>query len=67
MAYVGVAGFITAVANYTSRLLAPSIAEMIMPLNGLLWFIWWIMASVGLFKLARDSSDQTTESIVDGA
>lgn len=67
MAYVGIAGFITAVANYTSRLLAPSIAEMIMPLNGLLWFIWWIMASVGLFKLARNRSDQATESRVEGA
>jgi hypothetical protein len=25
---------------------------MIMPVNGLLWFAWWIMVSVGLFKLA---------------
>jgi hypothetical protein len=52
-AYVGIVGFVTALANYVSRLLAPELAAMIMPVNGLLGFAWWIMASVGLFKLAK--------------
>ena len=53
-AYVGIVGFAAALANYVSRLLAPDIAAMLMPVNGLLWFIWWIMMSVGLFRLAKD-------------
>ncbi len=55
-AYVGIVGFVAALANYISRLFAPAIAEMLMPINGLLWFAWWIMVSVGLFKLAKRSS-----------
>ncbi len=51
-AYVGIAGFVAALANYVARLLAPDLAAMIMPVNGLLWFAWWIMVSVGLFRLA---------------
>jgi hypothetical protein len=56
--YVGIAGFVTALANYASWLLAPAIAEMIMPINGLLWFVWWIVISVGLFRLAKATPDQ---------
>ena len=52
-AYVGIVGFVAALANYLTRLLAPDIAAMLMPINGLLWFAWWIMVSVGLFKLAK--------------
>jgi hypothetical protein len=55
-AYVGVVGFVAALANYVSRLLAPAVAAMLMPINGLLWFAWWIMVSVGLFKLAKEIS-----------
>jgi hypothetical protein len=51
--YVGVVGFVVALANYASWLVAPSIAAVLMPINGLLWLIWWLMVSVGLFKLAR--------------
>lgn len=52
-AYVGIVGFVAALANFLARLLAPDVAAMIMPVNGLLWFAWWIMVSVGLFKLAK--------------
>jgi hypothetical protein len=52
-AYVGIVGFVAALANYVTRLLAPDIAAMIMPVNGLLWFAWWIMVSVGLFRLSK--------------
>jgi hypothetical protein len=52
-AYVGIVGFVAALANYLTRLLAPDIAAMIMPVNGLLWFAWWILVSIGLFRLAK--------------
>ena len=52
VAYVGLLGFLAALANYASRLLAPSIAEALMPINGLLWFLWWILVSEGLYRLA---------------
>jgi hypothetical protein len=55
--YVGIAGFIAALANFGSRLLAPAVAETIMPINGLLWFAWWILVSANLFKLAKRNSD----------
>jgi hypothetical protein len=52
VAYVGIVGFVAALANFTARLIAPAIAPVLMPINGLLWFAWWIMVSVGLFRLA---------------
>jgi hypothetical protein len=55
-AYVGIVGFVAALANYVTRLLAPDVAAMIMPVNGLLWFVWWILVSIGLFRLARHIS-----------
>jgi len=59
VAWVGIVGFVAALANYASRLLALDIAAVLMPINGLLWFIWWIMMSVGLFRLARDDRTRT--------
>jgi hypothetical protein len=61
-AYVGIVGFVAALANYVSRLLAPAIAAMLMPISGLLWFVWWIMISLGLFKLAKGITDQHANS-----
>jgi hypothetical protein len=55
-AYVGIVGFVAALANFLSRLLAPDVAAVLMPINGLLWFAWWILVSVGLFRLARRAS-----------
>ena len=63
-AHVGIVGFVAALANYITRLLAPDIAAMLMPINGLLWFVWWIMTSVGLFKLAKVTSDPEMDSAV---
>ncbi len=57
-AYVGIVGFLAALANYISWLLAPAVAAVVMPINGLLWFTWWIMVSVSLFKLAKDVTRQ---------
>jgi hypothetical protein len=55
--YVGIAGFVAALTNYVSWLLVAAIAEMVMPINGLLWFVWWIVVSLILFGLARAASD----------
>jgi hypothetical protein len=51
--YVGIVGFVVALGAYTSWLLALPIGAMFMPINGLLWLVWWLMMSVGLFRLAK--------------
>ena len=56
-AYVGIVGSVVALANYVGWLIAPSTAAMLMPFNGLLWLVWWILISVGLFKLAKVTAD----------
>lgn len=53
--YVGIAGFVAALTNYATRLLAPTVAGVLMPFNGLLGFAWWLLISRGLFTLARSS------------
>lgn len=63
LGYVGIAGFVTALANFGCRLLAPPIAEILMPINGLMWFAWWILVSVNLFKLARKTSATGSEAM----
>jgi hypothetical protein len=50
---VGIIGFFVALANYLSWIVAPSIAALLMPINGLLWLIWWLMMGVVLFRLAK--------------
>jgi hypothetical protein len=61
-AYVGVARSVVALANYISRLIAPSIAAILMPFNGLLWILWWLGVSRGLFKLAKIASGHEADS-----
>jgi hypothetical protein len=56
VAYVGIVGFVAALANYLAALLAPSVANMLTPLNGALWLIWWLLVARGLFKLARSTA-----------
>jgi hypothetical protein len=62
--YVGSVGFVVALANYGSWIVAPSIAAVLMPINGLLWVIWWLMMSVGLFRLAKDTPNQKEDATV---
>ena len=62
--YVGIVGFVAALANYISGIIAPSIAAMLMPVNGLLWLVWWLMMSVGLFRLAKDTPDPEADCTV---
>jgi hypothetical protein len=52
MGYVGIVGFVAAAANYASWLLALPIAAVLMPINGSLWLVWWLVVSASLFKLA---------------
>jgi hypothetical protein len=52
-AYVGILGMVMTLADHISLIIAPSMAGILMPINGLLWLIWWLMISVGLFKLAK--------------
>ena len=61
-AYVGIAGAAAALANYLARLIAPDIGWALMPINGLLGFAWWIMISVGLFKLVKTASSSEGKS-----
>jgi hypothetical protein len=60
--YVGIVGFVVALLNCISWIIAPSIAAVLMPINGLLWLIWWLLVSVGLFKLARGTSENETKT-----
>jgi hypothetical protein len=41
--------------NQLSLILTAEIASLLMPLNGLLWLIWWLLVSRGLFKLGRNT------------
>lgn len=56
-AYVGILGMVITLADHISLIVAPTMAGILMPINGLLWLIWWLiwwlMISVGLFKLAK--------------
>jgi hypothetical protein len=56
--YVGIVGCVVALANYVGWLIVPSTAELLLPFNGLLWLVWWLLISVILFKLARICSDR---------
>ena len=55
-AYVGILGFAAAFANYVSWLAGSPIAATLMPVNGLLWLVWWLLVSVELFRLARGAA-----------
>jgi uncharacterized membrane protein YgdD (TMEM256/DUF423 family) len=54
--YVGFLGCALTVGNQLSLVLAPEIAAILMPVNGVLWLIWWLLVSRGLFKLGRNTS-----------
>ena len=54
---LGIVGFFVALANYASWIVAPAVATILMPINGLLWLVWWLMMSAGLFRLAKGVSD----------
>ena len=59
-AYVGILGSGFTFANHLSLIIAPTIAAILMPISGLLWLIWWLLVSRGLFKLGRHTSMEVT-------
>lgn len=56
-AYLGIIAFCVTVANQLSLILAPALAAGLMPLNGLLWLIWWLMMSRLLLQISRKMTD----------
>lgn len=54
-AYVGIVGFVAALANYISGITAAPVAAALMPISGTLWLIWWLLMGVGLFRLTKES------------
>jgi len=55
-AYLGILAGIVTFADHMCVVVAPSIAGILMPIDGLLWLIWWILASRGLFRLGKCTS-----------
>jgi hypothetical protein len=52
-AYVGISASLFTFANDASIVIAPSLAAILMPINGLLWLVWWLLISRGLFELGQ--------------
>ena len=55
-AYVGILAGVVTLADHVCIVVAPSIAGILMPIDGLLWFVWWLLSSRGLFRLQRSIS-----------
>jgi hypothetical protein len=54
-AYVGILGFIIALVCRLGLVVDSSLGEMLLPIHGLVWLIWWLLISRGLFRLAWES------------
>lgn len=54
-AYLGILGFIIALVARLGLIIDSSLDEMLLPIHGLVWLIWWVLISRGLFQLARES------------
>ena len=52
-AYIGIIAGIVTLADHVCIVVAPSIAGILMPIDGLLWFVWWVAVSRRLFQLGR--------------
>jgi hypothetical protein len=55
-AYVGILASVVTLVDHVCIVVAPSIAGILMPIDGLLWFVWWLLSSRGLFRLQRGIS-----------
>lgn len=56
--YVGILTSAITFADHACLVIAPSMAGILMPLDGLLGLVWWVMISRGLLKLSRASADR---------
>jgi hypothetical protein len=52
-ACIGIVAGVATLANDICLVVAPSVAALIMPVNGLLWLIWWILTGQKLLQLGR--------------
>ncbi len=57
-AIVGILASMVTFANDIFVVMAPSVTGVLLPINGLLWLIWWLLISAGLLKLSRGNSKQ---------
>lgn len=57
-AVVGILASIVTLVNDLCIVLAPDLAVILMPINGFLWLIWWLLISRGLFVLSRNKTPQ---------
>jgi hypothetical protein len=53
--YLSILGFIITVINQICVIFAPSIAAILLPINGLIWLIWWILVGVRLIQLGKEN------------
>ena len=61
IAYIGSLAFLLTLANDISLVFAPSITPMLMPLNGFLWLIWWILIGRKLLQLGSVKAKESYE------
>ena len=55
--YVGIVGGLATLSNQVCAVVAPSVAAILMPVSGLLWLVWWLLVSRGLFRLGRGTPE----------
>jgi hypothetical protein len=55
-AIIGILAGVVTFANHISFLIAPSFATVLMPVNGLLWIIWWLLISIRLLRWSKAGS-----------
>jgi hypothetical protein len=55
-ASIGIFAGVVTFANDISILIAPSFAAVLMPINGMLWIIWWLLISNWLLRWSKTIS-----------
>lgn len=60
VAYLGILAGLVTFLNDIFAIIAPGAAGMLVPINGLLWLIWWLLVSWGLVQLSRDIPKRST-------
>ncbi len=62
-AYVGILAGAVTFADYACIVVAPAVANILMPVAGLLWLVWWVLVSRGLFRLGKRTLKAVEEII----
>ncbi|MBN1303457.1 MAG: DUF4386 family protein [Anaerolineales bacterium] len=55
---IGILGGIVTIANHICLIIAPNIANLLLPVNGLLWLVWWLLTGRSLYRLSKTSAKQ---------